>query len=430
MSVRPGYQITELGEIPEEWEVVRLQDVVTEAKTGFSSGKRDAAGIIQLRMNNISTQGRLVLDDLLKVPIPEAIEGYLVRQGDILFNNTNSVALIGKSAIFDDELGYVTYSNHITRIRVDTARVVPKWLLYILIRKWQLNYFRSICHRHVEQAGITGDDLLAIKVALPPLLEQQKIASMLSTVDDFVQKSDEIITQTQQLKKGLTQQLLTRGIGHTKFKETEIGKIPIEWEATRLGDCAQIKGGYAFKSSDYTNEGTPLIRITNVSHGTIDMDDVPFLPNSFLEKYGEFSLEEGDLVIVLTRPITGGEIKAARIGRNHLPALLNQRIGKIRIRHKGRLQSDYLFQVFFSRAFINQVRNGLALMNQPNISPREIEKFRIPLPPINEQIQISEILSTIDRKIEVENKNKQELPKIKIGLMSALLTGKIRVKET
>jgi type I restriction enzyme, S subunit len=211
------FKQTDLGEIPEEWEVVRLRELVAEVKPGFPSGERDPDGIVQLRMNNISIDGRIVLDSLLKVPTPKDVESYLLRQGDILFNNTNSVELIGKSAFFDGKLDYVTYSNHLTRIRVDKARVFPNWLLHVLIRKWQLNYFRSVCLRHVGQAGIRSADLLSIKVALPALSEQKEIASILSTLDEKKEKETQKKEALQYLKKGLMDDLVT---GKVRVKVT------------------------------------------------------------------------------------------------------------------------------------------------------------------------------------------------------------------
>lgn len=203
------FKDTEIGRIPKEWEVVRLEDVTIDIQQGFASGKRDENGVIQLRMNNITTDGRIVLDSYIKVPIPDNIDRYLLKPEDILFNNTNSVDLIGKTAIFRGECNFCTYSNHITRIRVDKTKVVPEWILYNFIKKWQGKYFRQICVRHVGQAGIRSEDLRNTKLPLPPLEEQRKIAEILSTVDKKLELERKRKEKLERIKKGLMNDLLT-----------------------------------------------------------------------------------------------------------------------------------------------------------------------------------------------------------------------------
>ena len=203
------FKDTEIGRIPKEWDVVRLKDVLLEAKSGFACGNRDENGILQLRMDSIETEGWINTGAGVKVPIPENVENYILKPGDILFNNTNSVDLIGKTAIFKGEFPRCVYSNHLTRIRINLTEVIPEWILYLLIRKWQLGVFRTICHRHVHQAGINNRDILNLKIPLPPLSEQQKIAEVLSAVDDKIEKEKQRKEQLEKLKKGLMQDLLT-----------------------------------------------------------------------------------------------------------------------------------------------------------------------------------------------------------------------------
>ncbi|AHL22801.1 restriction endonuclease subunit S [Thermococcus nautili] len=198
-------------EIPEEWVVVKVEDIITEAKPGFASGKRDENGIIQLRMNNITTDGRVVLDQYLKVPIPKNkdINDYLLKPGDVLFNNTNSVDLLGKSAVFRGECEFCTYSNHITRLRVKEGVTIPEWLVYNFIRLWQMQYFKQIAIRHVGQAGIRKSDLLNIKLPLPPLEEQKQIAEILRTIDEAIEAKRQKKEKLERMKKAVMEKLLT-----------------------------------------------------------------------------------------------------------------------------------------------------------------------------------------------------------------------------
>jgi type I restriction enzyme S subunit len=203
------FKDTEIGRIPREWEVVKLEDVVSEAKPGFACGKRDENGILQLRMDNIEPEGWINVEAGVRVPVPEDVEDYILKPGNILFNNTNSIDLIGKTAIFRGEFSRCVYSNHLTRIRVNQNKVIPEWVLYLLIRKWELGVFKAICHRHVHQAGINNEDLLRLKIPLPSLQEQQKITSIILTVDNKIKLEKKEKVRLERIKQGLMDLLLT-----------------------------------------------------------------------------------------------------------------------------------------------------------------------------------------------------------------------------
>ncbi|MEM2228392.1 MAG: restriction endonuclease subunit S, partial [Candidatus Bathyarchaeia archaeon] len=191
------------------WEVVTLEDVVLEAKSGFACGKRDEKGVLQLRMDNIEIDGWINTEAGVKVPIPPDVEDYYLKPGDILFNNTNSVDLIGKTAIFRGEFKKCVYSNHLTRIRVDKEKVIPEWILYLFIKKWELGVFKAICHRHVHQAGINNEDLLRLKIPLPSVEEQQRITSIILTADNKLRIERNEKAKLERIKQGLMDLLLT-----------------------------------------------------------------------------------------------------------------------------------------------------------------------------------------------------------------------------
>ena len=105
--------------LPVGWRWARLAEVVAEAQPGFACGQRDTNGVVQLRMNNVDTRGNFAWKDFIRVPADATtISRYRLEKGDILFNNTNSVELVGKTALFSDHPETVVYSNHFTRLRV------------------------------------------------------------------------------------------------------------------------------------------------------------------------------------------------------------------------------------------------------------------------------------------------------------------------
>jgi hypothetical protein len=112
--------------LPNSWRWVRLGEVITEAQPGFASGSRDADGVIQLRMNNVDTRGNLVWDEFIRVPADkETVAKYQLMSGDVMFNNTNSTELVGKSALFCGSSESIVYSNHFTRLRTDPWNLEP-----------------------------------------------------------------------------------------------------------------------------------------------------------------------------------------------------------------------------------------------------------------------------------------------------------------
>jgi type I restriction enzyme, S subunit len=239
---------TGIYDIPLDWSSEKLREVIHDLQSGFAAGLRDDNGVTQLRMNNITSDGRFNFGELLKVPIPSDIEDFDLQQDDVIFNNTNSLDLIGKTAIVDRTLPY-TFSNHLTRIRVDKSRILPYWLYLLFLRYRERSVFKSICNTHVGQSGIGKSELRNLQLFFPPLVEQEKIASILSKIDKLIQKTDQIIEQTQRLKKGLMQKLLTRGIGHSDFKKVRMGfrymleEYPEEWNIAPLVELCKIERG-------------------------------------------------------------------------------------------------------------------------------------------------------------------------------------------
>ena len=105
-------------------------------------------------MNNVTTEGTIIFDKYLKVPIPKNIETFSLKKGDFLFNNTNSIDLVGKSAIFCESPFDCTFSNHFTRIRFKQNLVLPEIILLNTLILWRTGFFKTVAIRHVGQAAV------------------------------------------------------------------------------------------------------------------------------------------------------------------------------------------------------------------------------------------------------------------------------------
>jgi len=167
--------------LPNDWRWMRLGDVIAIAQPGFASGQRDPKGVIQLRMNNVDTRGNFVWDQFLRVPADQkTIERYNLKPGDIVFNNTNSTELVGKSALFMEYGEPVVYSNHFTRLRVKQDLADPGFITFWLISQWQMRTFENLCNRWIGQSAVKSDKLFELEIPLPPLPEQQHIVRQLN----------------------------------------------------------------------------------------------------------------------------------------------------------------------------------------------------------------------------------------------------------
>lgn len=154
--------------------------LLAEARSGFASGERDPDGVIQLRMNNVGRNGEFVWDSFLRVPTdPEITAAYALRPGDVLFNNTNSTELVGKTALFAGHAEPVVFSNHFTRLRTKPDLLDPGYLARWLNLQWRNKVFEDLCNRWVGQSAVQLDALSKLEIPLPPLKRQQEIVARL-----------------------------------------------------------------------------------------------------------------------------------------------------------------------------------------------------------------------------------------------------------
>ena len=413
-----SFKQTKIGLIAEDWEVVRLEEVIKEIKNGFASGKRDDDGIVQIRMNNVTTDGRLIFDSFLKVPVPENINEFLLKENDLLFNNTNSIDLVGKSTIFKNVSFPCTFSNHFTRFRF-SDEVLPEWILFHFITLWKKRFFKSVAIRHVGQSAVQTKYLTNLRIPLPPLSEQKKIAEILSTVDQAIEKVNEAIEKTQRLKKGLMQELLTKGIGHKEFKDTEIGRIPKNWEIVKILEIGKITTGKTPSTSNsaYWNGDIPFITPADIKEGKYIYQTERCVTSQGAQQIG-FILPANAVLVVCIGSTIG------KTGLTYKESVTNQQINSI-VCNNG-TSKHYVYYATTFRADFLRSFSGVAAV--PIIKKSLFEQFKLPLPPVHEQKKIADILGAIDGRLELLRKRKERLGKMKKGLMEDLLTGRKRVK--
>ena len=168
-----------IGDIPKNWQIKTLEDCV-DIQAGFAQGKKNVAnGTIHLRMNNIGRNFELNYDLTRTInATKEQLIKYKLEKDDVIFNNTNSPELVGKSFIFNDDK-VCLYSNHLTRCRVNKELLLPEWLLFYIRGKWLRRDFENMCNKWINQAAFGGNKLKELKIPIPPLDEQKRILKIL-----------------------------------------------------------------------------------------------------------------------------------------------------------------------------------------------------------------------------------------------------------
>jgi type I restriction enzyme S subunit len=225
------------------------------------------------------------------------------------------------------------------------------------------------------------------------------------------------------------QRLLSEGIGHSEFKESEIGRIPAGWDYQTFEEAKiQIidgdRGTNYPKQHDFFQEGFCLF----LSAKNVTKRGFEFFEKQFITEEKDSLLRKGKLVkfdIVLTTRGTVGNIAYF----DSSVAFENMRInsGMVLIRVQENLDSKYLYKIMTSELIQKNIQNIAFGSAQPQLTVKEIKNFKIPIPPLEEQKEIAEILSTTDEKLETLRAKKEVFETLKKGLMRKLLSGEVRV---
>ena len=278
-----------------------------------------------------------------------------------------------------------------------TEKVYYKFLYY---------YFKTI-EEKLSSLGngstfsaVTTNVIKDLQIPLPPLDTQMRIAEILDAADALRRKDKELLKKYDELAQAIFIDMFGDPVKNEKG-----------WEVKKLGDVCKVQGGFSFKSTDLSGEGIKLMKIGNVHFESIDWSEVEYLPPEYIYKYKEYSLNEDDICIALTRPIIKSidSVKVVRVSKDDLPCLLNQRVGRFTIDDKL-LNRTYLLFFIYTQYFKNIVQKLSSTSLQPNIGTGQIENIAIPLPPVlNQSLFEENILCIMKLKSQSSKLQSSEL---------------------
>lgn len=424
-KILEGYKETELGVIPQEWEIKQIDDVAEEIFLGLTSKVDyvENGGFPLVRASDIS-KGKLSFESVKFISEEQhkkLTKLRKVEKGDVLISKSGT---LGTCVIVECDTEFSIYES-IIAVKIKSEIFFPKYLVQLLQdTKIQSNMLGARVGGAVGHLNLQTFRKLII--SLPTLPEQQKIAEILSSVDDHIEKLDETISEYELLKKGMMKKLLTEGIGHTEFKDTELGRIPKEWEVRKLGEvCDEVTIGLVTSmTKHYVDNGIPLIRNSDIKENLIIMDKMVKLNPEFVEKNEKKRFKLGDVVTVHT-----GDIGTSAVIENELVgslgfATLNSRVNED-------IVSNFYYSLFLNSSIFKSQAYAVSTGDgRNNLNLKDFVNMIIAYPKDKvEQNNIFEIINNLSERIYLYKSEKDDFMQVKKGLMEKLLTGKIRVNN-
>ena len=414
MEVKPGYKQTEVGMIPDEWDVKPLGSVLRKGRLGGNYPNQDReAGNPLMKMGNIA---RGYIDTAKVEYITPGITpdpNHRLCYGDVLFNTRNTLDLVGKVAIWRNELSVAYYNSNLMRLEFEPQEVCSnEYANYALNSAGGVARLRALATGTTSVAAIYTRDLLGMLFVVPPPPEQRAIARALSDVDALIGALDKLIAKKRDIKQAAMQQLLTG--------QKRLPGFHGKWEVKRLGNIAEIRDG-THQTPKYVESGVPFFSVENVTSG--DFTNTKFISEAehrFLTK--SFKIEKGD--ILMTRI---GSIGDCKLIDWDVDASFYVSLALLKI-HMG-YSAAFICHYSKSASFKKEVElHSLqsAIPKKINLGP--ISDVRIEIPTgLTEQTAIAEVLSDMDAELAALEQRRATTRALKQGMMQELLTGKTRL---
>ena len=390
--------------VPEDWEVKSLsKDIQIMSGFPFQSAffSLDSSKIGLIRIRNLVGQK---VDTFYE---GEYSSDFLVKKGDFL------IGMDGDFTIVKWQSGQAFLNQRICKIYLKNDEHFDLDYLYYILSVELERIHNKTGATTVKHLSVK--DIREIRRHFPPLPEQQKIASILTTVDEVIEKTESQISKLQDLKKGMVQELWTQGIGHTQYKDSPVGKIPASWKAFSLGVLCKFTQGVQIPYSDMVRRHkNGYIRYLYI-RDFMDDKSLYFVKNL----YGNKIVKITDLVMANTGH-TAGKVFWGKDG------VLSNNAFRISM-DTSRINYRFLYHFLCSDFYKKEIRKLFNTAGQPHVGHGNIARLQVGLPHLKEQILIAKIIDSIDTNIQTKQQKLQQTQNLKKSLMQDLLTGKVRV---
>jgi type I restriction enzyme S subunit len=382
---------------------------ITKGTTPITIGfEFKSRGVNFIKVESISENGSFIDEYLAHISdkCHNALSRSKIEENDILFSIAGA---LGRRAIAVKTILPANTNQAVAIIRLNDNNLLDTFFLYHYLGSPQIKQYVEMINVKSAQANLSLENLKCFEIVSPPILEQRKIAKILTTVDNLIEKTETLIAKYQSIKQGMMHDLFTRGVdanGQLRppvdeapelYKESELGWIPKEWEETILGRVCTLQRGFDLPMQKRVEGEVPVYG----SNGIDGFHNIPILkgPNVITGRSGTIGLVHFEIFDCWPLNTT---LYVKNFYNNHPKFIF------------------YLLQFLALERFV-------AATGVPSLNRNFVHPLNISIPPIREQKKITMILSTLQDYIEKEQKFHSKVKKIKTALMQDLLTGKVRV---
>lgn len=427
--VRPGYKLTEVGVIPEDWEVARLSEKTTKIGSGITptGGERVywQTGRPFLRSQNVGW-GLLLLNDIAFIDelTHATFSSTEIEVDDVCLNITG--ASIGRSAVADARVAGGNVNQHVCIIRTIRNELSPHFLNYFLLSEAGQRLIDGY-QTGGNRQGLNFGQIGSFRLPVPPSTEQRAIATALSDVDALIASQEKLIAKKRDLKQAAMQQLLTG--------QRRLPGFSGEWEVKRLGDLFTFSGGLSASRDQLSETGHCYLHYGDIHKSSkafidvaVEFTDIPKLDVRLSDVSPSALLKDGDVVFVDASEDDEGTsrhwVVANREGRPYISGL-HTIVAKSRDNSLSNGFKRYCFQTqHIKQQFLfYSVGTKVSGISKPNIAKLELKFPRT----LEEQTAIATILSDMDSEIAALEARRDKTRALKRGMMQELLTGQIRL---
>jgi type I restriction enzyme S subunit len=439
-----------MSELPSNWRREKLENItnsITVGHVGSTSEFYRNEGVLFLRTGNLNS-GKITLDDVRYVDrkFHESLKKSTLQEGDVLVSR---VGYTGNAALVPENFPEANCANII--IIRPKSFVNPEYL-HIFINSSVGTQQNASLTAGSAQAVLNTGAIKNLVAIIPTLEEQQKIAKILSTVDNLIEKTQTLIDKYTAIKQGMMADLFTRGIDMTTggtpnskggklrpsvedapelYKQTELGWVPKEWEVCSLKEKIEGDGfvqtgpfGSQLHSYEYVESGVPVVMPQDIIEGVISFEKMAQITEDKANSLSRHKVKANDVIFSRRGDLTRSAYIANEL--NNIGFICGT--GCLLLRVSSLMVHGGWFSTLYGTRFIQSQVDGLAVgTTMANLNSKILGKLLVAFPPVKEQKFIYERIELIDRRLKLFQHEVEEHRKIKKGLMQDLLTGKVRV---
>lgn len=413
-NIPAGYKDSAVGIIPQEWEVKYLGDLLTRLANGLTYDVSVTSGYPVSRIETISS-GEINYSKVGYIDNVAGCESYKMQYGDILYSHINSLAHVGKVAYYDGKQE-LYHGMNLLLMRVNN-KVDSNYLYAYLLTSQAKHIAQVIAKPAVNQASISTSDIRKIKLAVPPLTEQRKIAEILGVWDETIEKQSRLIERLELRKRGLMQRLLSG--------RTRLPGFTAPWQKVKLGEIGQFDKGTGVPKEKIVSEGCKAITYGEIytKYDYVIKNFASYIDSDTAQTSKQISsgailfAGSGETLEDIGKCVAFIDNDKAYAGGDII--IFNPTI------EVDSLVLSYILNFPIAIAQKRRYGQGHSVVH---IYQKDLARIEFKLPSLPEQKAIAEVLTTADDEIATYRKKLDALRLQKRGLMQQLLTGKTRVK--